>query len=96
MIQETNSIVLWNRCLAFIRDNVQESTFKTWFEPIVPYKYENNTLFVRVPSQFFYEFLDEHFMELLRAALYKEIGQGTRLMYKAVVDQEEEITVDVD
>lgn len=96
MIQETNSIVLWNRCLAFIRDNVQESTFKTWFEPIVPYKYENNTLFVRVPSQFFYEFLDEHFMELLRAALYKEIGQGTRLMYKAVVDQEEEITVDVE
>lgn len=96
MTQETNSVVLWNRCLAFIRDNVQESTFKTWFEPIVPYKYENDTLFVKVPSQFFYEFLDEHFMELLRAALYKEIGEGTRLMYKAVVDQEGEKTTDVE
>ncbi len=90
MIEVTNSVELWQRCLAFIRDNVQEHSYKTWFEPIVPYKYEDNTLYVKVPSQFFYEFLDENFVDLLRAALHKEIGPGTNLMYDVTVDKDGE------
>lgn len=86
MNKHTNYQELWKHCLQFIHDNVQESTYNTWFEPITPYKYEENTLYVRVPSQFFCEFIEEHFMELLRSALYKVFGEGTKLMYNAVVD----------
>lgn len=83
---ESDHVGLWNRCLKVIRDNVPETTFNTWFAPIVPLKYENKALTVQVPSQFFYEFLEEKFVELLRATLYKEVGEGTKLMYRVIVD----------
>lgn len=55
-MSELNHVGLWNRCLEIIRDNVPEQTYKTWFLPIIPLKYEDKTLVVQVPSQFFYEF----------------------------------------
>ncbi len=84
---EPNHVGLWNRCLDIIRDNVPETTYKTWFFPIVPLKYEDNTLIVQVPSQFFYEYLEDKFVDLLRKTLYKVIGDGTKLMYNVMVDR---------
>ncbi len=86
---------LWNRCLDFIRDNVSSQAYKTWFNPIIPLRYEDNTLVVQVPSQFFYEYLEEHYVDLLRKTLYKEIGEGTKLMYNVVMDKssQPELTV---
>lgn len=86
-MSESNHVGLWNRCLEIIRDNVPDSTYKTWFVPIVPLKYEDKTLTVQVPSQFFYEFLEDKFVDLLRKTLYKVIGDGTKLMYNVMVDQ---------
>lgn len=84
-MSDTNHVSLWNRCLDIIRDNVPEQTFKTWFSPIIPLKYEDNTLVLQVPSQFFYEFLEEKFVDLLRMTIYKVIGEGTKLMYNVTV-----------
>lgn len=81
----TNHVGLWNRCLEIIRDNVPAQTFKTWFLPIIPFKYENKTLVLQVPSQFFYEFLEEQFIDLLRKTIHKVFGEGTQLMYKVMV-----------
>ena len=86
-MSESNHVGLWNRCLEIIRDNVPDSTYKTWFVPIVPLKYEDKTLIVQVPSQFFYEFLEDKFVDLLRKTLYKVIGEGTKLMYNVMVDR---------
>lgn len=93
---ETNHVGLWNRCLQVIRDNVPETTFNTWFVPIVPLKYEDNTLTVQVPSQFFYEFIEDKFVDLLRATLYKVIGDGTKLMYNVMVDKSSKTTVNLE
>ena len=85
---ENDYVGLWKRCLQMIHDNVPETTFKTWFEPIVPLKYEEKALTIGVPSPFFYEFLEEKFADLLRIALNKEIGEGTQLMYSVLVVKE--------
>ncbi len=90
---ENEHVGLWNRCLQVIHDNVQEPTYKTWFEPIVPLKYENKALTIGVPSPFFYEFLDEKFADLLRKALNKVIGEGTQLMYSVLTDKTNHISV---
>lgn len=82
---ENEHIVLWNRCLKMIQDNIDETKFKMWFEPIIPLKYENHTLTLGVPNPFFYEMLEERFLDLLRAALNKEIGEGTQLMYQVQI-----------
>ena len=54
MIEHNQAVALWNRCLSFIKDNVNATAFKTWFEPIVPLKYEatEKALTIGVPSPF--------------------------------------------
>ena len=72
---------VWNNCLKFIKDNIQIQAYKTWFEPIKPIKFEDNILSVQVPSKFFYEWLEEHYVKLLKLALTKELGENARLVY---------------
>lgn len=86
-MSENNPVGLWNRCLEIIRDNIPEQTYKAWFLPIRPLKYEDKTLTIQVPSQFFYEYLEEHFLDLLRKTIYKVIGKGTMLVYNVMVDK---------
>jgi chromosomal replication initiator protein len=93
---ESDHVGLWERCLRIIRDNVPETTYNTWFVPIKSLKYEDKTLTLQVPSQFFYEFIEDKFIELLRATLYKEIGEGTKLMYNVMVDNSSKTTVNLE
>jgi chromosomal replication initiator protein len=79
--------LIWNNCLAFIKGQVNEQSFKTWFTPIVPKKLENNVLTIQVPSQFFYEWLEEHYLGLLRQVIMQEVGPEGRLEYSIIVDQ---------
>jgi len=79
-------ISIWDSCLEFIRDNVSPQSFHTWFEPIVPIKLENSILTIQVPSHFFYEWLEEHFITLLRKIIKKELGPTGRLKYTIVMD----------
>ncbi|MCK5441142.1 MAG: chromosomal replication initiator protein DnaA [Maribacter sp.] len=72
---------VWNNCLAFIQDNIQPQAFKTWFEPIRPVKLSENALSIQVPSKFFYEWLEEHYVKLLKVALTKELGETAKLVY---------------
>jgi chromosomal replication initiator protein len=93
---EIDHVGLWNRCLDIIRDNVPETTFKTWFEPIVPLKYAEGALTIGVPSPFFYEFLEDKFVDLLRAVLYKVIGENAQLMYSVLTDKTNNISVSME
>jgi chromosomal replication initiator protein len=77
---------LWDKCLRIIKDNVNPQSFKTWFEPIKPMKLEDKILTIQVPSQFFYEWLEEHYVGLLKKTLEKELGVGSKLEYSIVVD----------
>lgn len=72
---------VWTNCLTFLSDNIQPQAFKTWFEPIVAVKLENNVLSIQVPSKFFYEWLEEHYVKILKMALTKELGAQAKLVY---------------
>ena len=78
---ETNVNQVWENCLAFIKDNIQSQAYKTWFEPIIPKKLSDNSLSIQVPSKFFYEWLEEHYVKILKTALVKELGKDARLIY---------------
>ncbi len=82
----TDAKAIWNECLAIIRDNVNPLSFKTWFEPIVPLKVEGKQLTIQVPSQFFYEWLEEHYYSLIKKTLTKVLGEGAKLVYSVVME----------
>ncbi|PHR74014.1 MAG: chromosomal replication initiator protein DnaA [Lutibacter sp.] len=72
---------VWNECLSFIKDNIKSQAYKTWFEPIKPIKISGDSLTIQVPSKFFYEWLEEHYIKLLRVALVRELGDDAKLIY---------------
>ncbi len=77
---------VWKNCLKVIKDNIGIDSYKTWFDPIQAIKLENNVLTIQVPSQFFYEWLEEHYITLLKKTIKKELGTSGRLEYSIVMD----------
>jgi len=84
---EKTSSHVWNNCLQIIKDNIPAQSFKTWFEPIKALRLEGNVLTIQVPSLFFYEWLEEHYVGLLRKTVKKQLGEDGRLEYNIVVEK---------
>lgn len=82
----TNYEEIWNNCLTVIRNNVSHQNFKIWFEPIVPVSIKDNILTIQVPSQFFYEWLEENYITLLKKTIKKELGKEGKLEYHIVLE----------
>ena len=77
---------LWESCLLFIKDNISEQSYKTWFLPIKPIKLNGKVLNIQVPSKFFYEWIEEHYIKLLKSAISKELGENAKLVYSIVME----------
>ncbi len=80
---------VWENCLKIIKENLgseNEQVYRTWFEPIVPIQLEDNVLTIRVPSQFFYEWLEEHFIDLLKKTIRLQLGPNGMLKYSILMD----------
>lgn len=77
---------VWKNCLAIIKDIVEWQHFKTWFEPINAIELKDKVLTIQVPSQFFYEYLEEHYVTLLAKTLKRELGKDANLEYRIMMD----------
>ena len=83
---EKNCEEIWNNCLSIIRDNVTIQNFKTWFKPIKAVKLENMVLTVQVPSQFFYEWIENNYITLIKKTLKRELGRDAKLEYNILLE----------
>jgi chromosomal replication initiator protein len=77
---------VWSNCLKIIKDNVPSISFRTWFEPIIPLRLENKVLTIQVPSPFFYEYLEEKYIDIISKTLRKELGYEAKLEYSIVME----------
>jgi chromosomal replication initiator protein len=77
---------VWGSSLKIIKDNISLQAFKTWFEPIIPIRLDDSALTIQVPSHFFYEWLEENYIDLLRKVIKKELGTDGRLEYSIVME----------
>ena len=77
---------VWDKCLNVIKDNVSPQNFKTWFEPITPINVKDKTITIQVPSSFFFEYLEEHYITLIRKTIKRFLGKDGKLDYNIVVE----------
>lgn len=80
---------VWENCLKVIRTHIAEQTYTTWFDPIKPLKLVDKVLTIQVPSRFFYEWLEEHYVHLLRKAIDASLGTEGRLEYTIIMEKQE-------
>ncbi len=78
---------VWNDCLQIIRSDIAKKSYHTWFEPIKPVKCMASVLTIQVPSQFFYEYLEEHYVHVLKKAINTVLGTDAKLEYSVIVDK---------
>ncbi|MFM9951641.1 MAG: chromosomal replication initiator protein DnaA [Saprospiraceae bacterium] len=76
---------VWDSCLHAIRKSVNQQSFRTWFEPIRPVRLDGTALTIQVPNKFFYEWLEEHYVALLKSTIRKELGDRGRLEYQILM-----------
>lgn len=81
----------WNACTKHIKSNISSQSFKTWFEPIRAVKLEENVLTIQVPNKFFYEWLEENYIDLLKGGLKKALGDHGRLEYQFMLENHREV-----
>ena len=95
MPQTDNSLEpVWSELLSLIQPQINSQSFKTWFEPIKPLKLNGSELTVNVPSQFFYEWLEEHYHSLINSSLRKVLGENAKLVYNVLpVDDRENASI---
>jgi chromosomal replication initiator protein len=78
---------VWNECLRIIEEHVNEQSFSTWFKPINPVRLDGSALTIQVPSQFFFEWLEDNYVEVLKLAIRTTLGANGKLEYAVVVDR---------
>ena len=83
---ELTAETVWENCLDYIKDNISSQSFKTWFIPIKPIKLKDKVLSIQVPSKFFYEWLEENYLKLLKSAITRELGEDAKLVYSIVME----------
>jgi chromosomal replication initiator protein len=82
---------VWDNCLKIFRDNINYQSYRTWFEPIKAVSLENDVLTIEVPSQFFYEWLEEHYVEIIGKTIKRELGKDGRLEYRILIENQNKI-----
>lgn len=86
----------WDECLKIIQDNVSPQHFDTWFKYIDAKSFENNKLVLGVPSVFFYNFIEEHFLDIMQKSITRVFGTNVNLAYSILQDKENDIRIEVD
>lgn len=82
----TDPVTVWKSCLLKIKENVSMMTYNTWFLPIRPIELNDSTLKVQIPSQFFWEWIDEHFNGLINKSITDVLGKDAKLTYVIAED----------
>ncbi len=88
----------WDRALALFRNNVNEQSYETWFKPIVFEAFDeaSHTLVLRVSSNFFVEYLEGNYGNLLVKVLRRCFGDNFRLNYRVVTDKEHNLSQEIE
>jgi chromosomal replication initiator protein len=87
---------VWEHCLSQIRDQVSTLSYKTWFQPIVVLRLSADELTIQVPSQFFYDWVEEHYNALIKRTIVSVLGPGAKLYYSIASDERQEELFPVD
>lgn len=81
MEKQESYAAVWDDCLQVIKQVIEPQQFSTWFEPIRPVSLEGSVLTIAVPSDFFREYIEEAYLDVLKMTLKRVIGTGAKLVY---------------
>jgi len=79
--QSADPNIIWKDCLTIIKENVPLISFNTWFLPIKPLEVEGSLLKIQVPSNYFIDWIEEHYNTLITKTIKQVLGSSAELVY---------------
>ena len=83
--------LVWEKCLNLIEKSVSPQAFVTWFKPLKPIGLSENILYIDVPHQFFFEWIESHFKQLINDTVKNIVDNEAEISFR-VMEPIEEIT----
>ena len=81
MNENDKHISIWNHFLRIVEQIVEPQKYTTWFKPVRPVSMVDSTLTVEVPSDFFREYLEATYLDVIKKTLKRVIGADAKLVY---------------
>lgn len=81
LLLSEEELEMWNSFLSIIESQMPADSFNTWFKPMIPYSFQENTLMIKVPNRFFYEYVEDKFINTIQGAFYQVFGECSKLVY---------------
>lgn len=72
---------VWSDCLHIIKQLVEPQQYATWFQPVRPVSLVESSLTLEVPSDYFREYLESAYLDILRMTIRRVIGPNAKLFY---------------
>ena len=79
----------WAQCLQYIANNVPPQHYTTWIVPMRCKSYDEvaDEVVIELPSHFFFEYVEEHFVSVLGSALRRFFSPAVKLRYSVLQDK---------
>ena len=76
---------VWQNAMERIQNHISSQTFETWFRSLGPLEFDGSTMVLEVPSQFYVDWLDQHYRGLIQSSLESVTGQPVSLSFQVRV-----------
>lgn len=77
---------VWEKSCELIKQTIDERSYKNWFLQTKFLSYEDDRLSVGVPSQFFADWLNDHYLEVIQAAVHRVHPGCKKVLFLPVPD----------
>lgn len=78
---------VWNQCLAAIETRIQRQSYNTWFRPTQLIHFAPDQAIIQVSSHFFSDWLEEHYLELIKTTLHEQTGHNCEIVFSVSADK---------
>jgi len=76
---ELTAETLWTEVAGRLKGALNDSTYRTWFGEVEGWEVTDDTFVLAVPNDFTREWIEGHFLELIRAAVRDATGHQRRV-----------------
>src|SRR5579862_1317883 len=79
---ELTAETLWSDVAGRLRETLNDTTFQTWFGGVTGAELDGDTFVVAVPNDFTREWIEGHFLDLLRSGARDAVGRALRIQMR--------------
>ena len=84
-----NQAETWNKVKKSLKKSQPQHAYATWFDPLVCIGLNENDLIIEVPNQFFFEWIQSHYKEIIKNEVDKLYGDSILIKYTVSPEEAE-------